>query len=112
MTSKAGGSNPSPRDLLPSRTDRLYAITRADLSVGLRAAQAGHALLGWQAVHGEPPESLVVLQVPGRLALEELQRRLEGRVVAFREPDINDELTAIAAGPECWRELSSIPLMR
>lgn len=111
MTSESAGSTPASR-ALPSRTDRLYAIARADLDVGLRTAQVGHALLGWQAVHGEPPESLVVLQVPGRLALEELMLRLEGRVVAFREPDLGDELTSIAAGPECWRALSSLPLLR
>jgi hypothetical protein len=100
-------------DPTPSQTDRLYAITRADLSVGMRAAQAGHALIAWVLKHGEPCENLVVLQVPGRLALEELARRLDGhRVVLFHEPDLGDQLTAIAAGPECWREVSSIGLMR
>jgi hypothetical protein len=63
--------------------------------------------------HGAPCESLVILQVPGRLALEELLRRLDGhRVVPFYEPDLGGQLTAIAAGPECWREVSSIGLMR
>jgi hypothetical protein len=53
-----------------------------------------------------------VLQVPGRLALEDLVRHLHGRVELFREPDLDDQLTAIAAGPENWREVSSIGLMR
>lgn len=111
MTREAGGSTPPPRDF-PSKTDRLYAITRADLSVGLRAAQAGHALIAWVLAHGEPCENLVVLQVPGRLALEDLARRLHGRVALFHEPDLGGQLTAIAAGPENWREVSSIGLMR
>ena len=111
MTQEAEGSCPSPR-YVPSRTDRLYAITRADLSVGLRAAQACHALIAWTLKHGEPCENLVVLQVPGRLALEDLVRHLHGRVELFREPDLDGQLTAIAAGPENWREVSSIGLMR
>ncbi len=97
---------------IPSRTDRLYAITRADLPVGARAAQVGHALIGFTTLYGSPCENLVVLQVRDKEALEKLSVRLNGRVVCFREPDFGDELTAIAAGPECWRALSSIPLMR
>jgi len=63
--------------------------------------------------HGNPPENLVVLQVPNEEALHDLMRRLDGhRVVAFHEPDLDDQLTAIAVGPECWREVSSIGLMR
>lgn len=125
MSWEAGGSSPPSRVCASSvgndrggvepssRTDRLYAITRADLSVGMRAAQAGHALIEWVLQYGEPCENLVVLQVPGRLALEELARRLDGRRVRFfREPDMGNQLTAIAAGPECWREVSSIGLMR
>ncbi len=110
MTQEVGGSCPSPRAV--PRTDRLYAITRADLSAGLRAAQVGHALIAWVLKHGEPCENLVVLQVPGRFALEELEKRLSGRVEAFHEPDLGGQLTAIAAGPECWREVSAIGLMR
>lgn len=53
-----------------------------------------------------------MLQVPSLSELEALSERLEGRVIRFREPDLDDELTAIAAGPECWRALSSLPLMR
>ncbi len=94
------------------RQERLYAITRADLSAGLRAAQVGHALIAWVLKHGEHGENLVVLQVPSRFALEELEKRLAGRVEAFHEPDLGGQLTAIAAGPECWREVSSIGLMR
>lgn len=125
MSREAEGSSPSPRVCAPSvgndrggaeppsRPERLYAIARADLSVGLRTAQVGHALIGWTMEHGNPPENLVVLQVPNEEALHELMRRLDGhRVVAFHEPDLNDQLTAIAVGPECWREVSSIGLMR
>lgn len=108
-----GGSDASEGEgSIPSRTDRLYAITRADLGVGLRAAQAGHALIAWVLKHGEPCENLVVLQVPSRFALEELAKRLAGRVELFHEPDLGGQLTAIAAGPENWREVSSIGLMR
>lgn len=97
-----------------SRADRLYAITRADLGVGMRAAQAGHALITWVLRHGEPCENLVVLQVPDRLALEALARRLgkDRRVELFHEPDLGGQLTAIAAGPECWRDVAAVGLMR
>lgn len=106
MTSEVGGSSPSPR------ADRLYAVTRRDLPVGLRTAQVGHALIAWVLEHGAPPDNLVVLQVPDRTALERAVSRCAGRVVPFHEPDLADELTAIAAGPECWRELSDLPLLR
>jgi hypothetical protein len=111
MSREVGGSSPPSRVQGP-RVEKLYAITRGDLPVGLRAAQAGHALIAWVLAHGEPCESLVVLQVATRGDLELLSKRLHGRVELFREPDMGHELTAIAAGPECWRELSSVGLMR
>lgn len=98
--------------MTPARPAKLYAITRADLSTGMRTAQVGHALIAWVLAHGAPPENLVVLQVPGLVELAELGERLVGKVVCFREPDLDDELTAIAAGPDLWRALSSLPLMR
>lgn len=106
MTSEAVGSSPTPR------VDKLYAITRADLSIGARLAQAGHALIHWTLEHGAPPDNLVVLQVPTLDDLHGVHDRLVGRVVAFHEPDYGDALTAVAAGPECWRALSSLPLAK
>lgn len=106
MSPEDGGSNP------PSRVDRLYAVARADLRVGLRTAQVGHALISWVMEHGNPPENLVVLQVPNEDALREVLAKLDGRTVAFHEPDLNDALTAVATGPENWRLLSSLPLLR
>ena len=96
----------------PARTAKLYAITRADLSPGMRVAQVGHALIAWVLAHGAPPENLVVLQVPDLAALSALAERLDGDVVRFHEPDLDGALTAVAAGPELWRALSSLPLLR
>lgn len=54
-----------------------------------------------------------MLAVDTEAELDALYRRLlEGRVVAFREPDLGEAMTAIAAGPECWRLLSSLSLLR
>jgi len=94
------------------REPALYVIARADLEVGFRTAQVGHALIQWTLEHGRPPESLVVLSAPDLDALHRAHDRLVGRVVAFHEPDLDDQLTAVAAGPECWRALSSLPLLR
>ena len=100
-----------PSALPPApRADRLYVVTRKDLPMGLRTAQVAHAVGEWVLLHGRPPENLVVLAVSSRSELERLT--LAGRVVRFTEPDLDGELTAIAAGPECWRQLSSLPLLR
>lgn len=106
MTREAAGSSPAPR------AEKLYAITRADLPTGLRTAQVGHALIQWTLEHGQPPESLVILQVADVAALRCVYDLLHGRVVAFHEPDLDGALTAIAAGPEHRRALSSLPLLR
>lgn len=107
MSSKAGGSSPPPR------VEKLYVVARQDLDVGLRTAQVGHALIGWVLEHGRPPDNLVVLSVPSLEALHQVYDRVrEYRMVGFHEPDLGDELTAVAAGPEAWRALSSLPLLR
>ncbi len=88
-------------------------MARKDLDVGLRTAQVGHALIGWVLEHGRPPDNLVVLAVRDLDELHRIYDRLEGhRFVGFHEPDLGDELTAVAAGPEAWRALSSLPLLR
>lgn len=109
MDRKAEGSSPSPRERPPA----LYVITRKDLSPGLAAAQVIHAAVGWVAEYGTPPESVVVLATPDETVLWAVLERLNGqRRYGFNEPDLDDALTAIAAGPECRRVLSSLPLLK
>jgi hypothetical protein len=72
--------------------------------------------------HGAPPENLVVLSVPDEAALWAVTQLFDGklekslharrRIYAFFEPDLHDELTALAVGPELWRDLSSLPLLK
>jgi hypothetical protein len=63
--------------------------------------------------YGAPPDNLVVLSVRDEAALWALLQKLnDTRRYAFHEPDLDDQLTAIAAGPECWRKVSSVGLMR
>lgn len=96
-----------------TRPPALYVVGRADLPPGLRTAQIGHALIGWVLEHGAPPENLVVLQAKNEKHLWELLEQLNGSDrYAFHEPDLDDALTAIAVGPEHWRKLSSLPLLR
>lgn len=90
-------------------------MTRADLPVGLRAAQAGHALLAYALAGHDVPDNLVVLQVGDEGALTALLARLQWEKVEhveFCEPDLDGELTAIAVGPAGQRMLSNLPLMR
>lgn len=103
------GSSPAPRVREPA----LYAVARADLDVGLRTAQVGHALIHWVLKHGRPPESLVVLAARDLDELHRIHDRLSAcRAYAFHEPDRDDEMTALAVGPEARKLLSSLPLLR
>lgn len=99
----------------PARSAKLYVVGRADLPVGLRTAQIGHALIHWVLRFGEPPDNLVVLQVADEKGLLALHRKAYNHAVDcvdFEEPDLDDQLTAIALGPEAWRLVSSLPLLR
>lgn len=99
---------------------KLYVVVRADISPGDQIAQACHAVAEF-SVH-EPARfqewataqrNLVVLQAPSRTALDIVRSQLldEGiGVVTFREPDMADELTAIAFGGEGARFVSQLPL--
>ncbi len=83
------------------KTERLYVITRKDLQRGLKMAQVCHVSL-------ESPKRLsfdkrkipylIVLEVENeeRLTLLEEQAREKTIVVSFQEPDLNNQLTAIA----------------
>jgi hypothetical protein len=63
--------------------------------------------VGWTIEHGPPPDNVVVLRGdPSAVDLDGV------RSYVFREPDLDDALTAVALGPEAWRRLSSLPLWR
>jgi peptidyl-tRNA hydrolase len=109
---KLGAENMSPA--------RLYLVVRADLSAGQQAVQGAHALREFVHVHPEidrnwyqTSNTLAFLSVPGEMDLLSLLTQAQQRgfsAAPFREPDRNDELTAVAFGPECRKLLSRLPL--
>lgn len=90
-------------------TDKLYLVTRSDLSPGQQAIQAAHAMRQFIAVHPnldrawfEFSNTLVLLSVPDEKALLRLLRKAEDRdlkTAVFREPDLNYSVTAVALEP-------------
>ena len=82
---------------------KLFVIVRKDLTPSQRAVQAGHALAAY-LLHGSyfrwKNETLIYLGVKGFTQLQNLKRKLDLHginYVEFREPDLNNEVTAIAS---------------
>lgn len=81
---------------------KLYVIVRKDLTPSQRAVQAGHALAAY-LLHGSflrrwKNETLIYLGIKGLKQLENLKQKFEFNsidYVEFREPDLNNEVTAI-----------------
>lgn len=100
----------------------LYVITRQDLSAGRQATQSAHAALSFSFEHQsifrswhEDSQYLVLLSVPDEPALDALVARaadLGLATTAFREPDLDDSLTAIAIepSPDTRALLADLPL--
>ena len=92
---------------------------RADLKPGLQAAQACHALRLFSAEHPEEDRAwyegsnnLVLLQIPDEKELLALRDQVNGCPASlFREPDVDDEATALALGPGSRRLISNLPLL-
>lgn len=86
---------------------RLYLVGRADLAPGLRAAQAGHAAFAFALEHPHitkrwHPNYLILLEVEDHLSLRRFlsHTKLAGLTTStWHEPDLDDELTAIAIAP-------------
>ena len=82
---------------------KLFVIVRKDLTPSQRAVQAGHALAEY-LLHGSflrrwKNETLIYLGVKGLKQLENLKRKFKYdgiEYTEFREPDLNNETTAIA----------------
>jgi len=75
--------------------ERLYFVTRTDLSEGRRAAQLIHAMDEWAARFGPQKGTVIVYSVPTE---DDLLSALPegGRTVLWREPDLGGEATAFA----------------
>jgi peptidyl-tRNA hydrolase len=82
-------------------TKKLYVCVRKDLSHSQRAVQAGHALAEYMLNSSEWKNStLVYLGVKGLNQLENLKRKLEYAEIehyAFTEPDLDNQITALAS---------------
>jgi len=99
---------------------KLYIVVRADLSQGLKLAQACHALRAFGARHPEidrewfeRSNNIAVLVVPDEQKLRELLELTESRglaVAPFLEPDLGDQMTALALEPSAKRFLRRLPL--
>lgn len=86
---------------------KLYVIVRKDLSISQRAVQAGHAVAEF-LLHGPFSRwtngTLVYLGVKGLGQLENLKYKLDLYDIPyteFKEPDIGNEVTAIATDQHC-----------
>ena len=99
---------------------KMYVVVRADLSPGLQVAQSCHALRLFVDEHPEVDQAwyrssnnLVVLQSSSKEELAKLAYELTKagvEVSLFREPDLGDELTAVAVSPTGAKYLSNLPL--
>ena len=101
---------------------KLYVVTRADLPPGVQAVQGMHAALDFSVAHpdivrqwNEISNYLCFLSCPDEPALAQLALTAQMEkipCVRFREPDLEDELTAIALAPSIvTRQLCShLPL--
>lgn len=81
---------------------KMFVIVRKDLSTSQQAVQAGHALAEY-LLHGPFSRwqngTLVYLGVKGLKQLENIKHKFEVEDIPhkeFREPDLNNEITAIA----------------
>ena len=97
---------------------RLYVLTRSDLGLPYQAVQGAHAVAQYML---DNPNSewkngyLIFLSVEDEAQLDHWDwkiqtKRRDTRVSRFREPDINDELTAIAVYVD-GRLFRKLPIM-
>ena len=101
---------------------KLSTVTRRDLTAGQQAVQSSHALAQFIFEHTQIAQIwfkdpyLAQLSVETEDELNYLIQKLEKSNITysiFREPDLNNQITAIAIEPsdKSRRLLSSLPLM-
>nr|WP_256335414.1 peptidyl-tRNA hydrolase [Microbacterium sp. 77mftsu3.1] len=99
----------------------MYLVTNQQLSSGYQAAQIAHVAAEFVLEHPDIASrwttlsnSLIVLTAPNVASLTELTEKARARgivVTVFREPDLGDEITAVAFAPsdQTRRLLSNLP---
>ena len=102
----------------------MYVVGRQDLSIEQQGVQNGHAAINFIFEHfnvakkwNEESNYLIYLSVDDELKLQKLLQKAEFKGIkttSFYEPDINNELTAVAFEPstETKKLVSGLPLMR
>ena len=100
--------------------DRLYIVVSGELTDGQKAVQACHALRAFVADHPdidrrwyEESNTIVLLEASGEMAIIGLWEKMRCSGVEcsmFREPDLDDVMTAIAIAPAGHRHLRNLPL--
>jgi peptidyl-tRNA hydrolase len=100
--------------------NKLYLVVRSNLPPGSQAVQACHALRQFIEEHPQidrywfdASNTIVLLEVPNKLELIRLHKKArEARIPhsVFREPDLRDDLTAIALAPSGRSLCSGLPL--
>jgi len=100
--------------------EKLYVVTRRDLLPGDQAVQSCHAAYQFAAEHKEVwarwferSNTLALLSVSDEASLVMLIEKAEMRGIRysiFREPDMDDALTAVVLEPEAGRLCRNLPL--
>lgn len=105
------------------REDKLYVVTHANLSVGYQAAQIAHAVADFTQQHSVETQqwhnrsnSVIILEAHNVEELYGFIEKAENKGITytyFREPDLGDEITAIAFAPgkETVKMLSNLPCL-
>lgn len=100
--------------------DRLYIVVSGELNNGQKAVQACHALRAFVEDHPDIDQrwyqesnTIVILEAPDEQAVIELWEKMRRSGIEcsmFREPDLDDVMTAIAIAPRGHRHLRNLPL--
>lgn len=99
-----------PEPVSQAHDDKIYLVTHAGLSAGYQIAQTAHVMAELASCHANEfsrwnhhSNSLIVVEAPNAHELSTLisRARIKNlRYEIFREPDLGDEITAVAFIPQ------------
>lgn len=107
----------APWKPLSEGTGRLYVLIRGDLTKSQQAVQGGHAVAQFCLTYPDTwkNEYLIFLRAKSHMDLVVWREKLRAKgymIAEFKEPDLNNETTAVAAfGPDVAEMLANLPLL-